>query len=70
MEKGHNKPPVAIVELDDEMVTFILDNCDANQRLGLTLLEGVKTKESAEKIVGFLEKFKKLKGLVEKARDH
>lgn len=66
--KGHNNPPFAVIELDEEMAEFIVENCDANQRLGLTLLSSATTRDGAEKLVKMLENFKKLKGLVEKAK--
>lgn len=71
--KGHNNPPHVVIELDEEMAQFVLDNCEANQRIGIGILENMmktENRKGAEKIVDMIEKFKKLKSLMEKARAH
>lgn len=67
-----NNPPKAIIELDKEMTTFVLDNCESNLRLGVILLQNMMDTDNragAEKVVELIEKFKKLKKIVEKASD-
>lgn len=66
MRTGSNNPPVTI-ELDDEMAAFVEENCDANIAFALNALQSV-SRETAEKLVVQLEKFKRLRELVRDGR--
>ena len=63
-----NNPPIT-VELDAAMVDFIIDNCEANMRFALGVLQNRSLPRAAlEKIVDQNEKFKQLRELVLKAQ--
>lgn len=57
-----------IVELTPELLAFALENCDTNVRQGLTLLQSGTNRETSEKLVELVEKFKELKRALEEAR--
>jgi hypothetical protein len=63
-----------IVELDDELLSFVLLNCETNlhQMMGYIQMvhdgKATLSRENAEKMVGHIENFKKLKRALEKAR--
>jgi hypothetical protein len=56
-----NKPPAAILELNQEQAELMMTNCNSNLTLGLQLLNGVKSRENAEKLVKFNEFFKTIR---------
>lgn len=64
-----NNPPV-IIELDAEMVEFLLQNCHSNITMGLDMLQNkmVRSRDLMERLVDNIEKFKKLKGIIEAAQ--
>lgn len=63
---GHNQPRV-IVALPPEMADFIIENCDANMRVALGLLQMAQAGELSRK-VALMKKFKELKRLIEEAK--
>lgn len=64
-----NNPPV-IIELDAEMVEFLLQNCHSNMTMGLDMLQNkmVRSRDLMERLVDNIEKFKKLKCIIEAAQ--
>lgn len=71
--KLSNNPPV-VLELEPDLADFLVENCEANLRMGMNILqnlnavEGSKDRKFAEKLVDQLEKFRKLRKLVEEAK--
>jgi hypothetical protein len=60
--KTSNNPPV-VLELDSEIVDFLVENCEANISLALRILDNrSSSRETLEKVVNMTEKFKKLRG--------
>jgi len=56
-----------IIELDPELVEFLIVNCEANMTLGLAALQKV-SRETAEKLVTNIENFKRIKKAAEEAK--
>lgn len=71
-KQNHNNPPACIIELDEEMASFVEENCSKNILTGLQMLSTLGTSDRemvvAEKLVAINEKFKKLKKLVDEGR--
>jgi len=66
MSKLSNNPPVTILELDQEMHDFLMRHCEINMRLILGILQASPSKNTAMEAVNILEKFKKLKVMLDK----
>lgn len=66
-----NNPPI-LVELDDALAEFVMENCDSNIEMSLVLLQrgadANMSQSSLEKFVALGENFKKLKKLVAQAK--
>lgn len=56
-----NNPPDVVLELTQKQAEFLLNNCDANIRLGLMMLQQGGTREQVEKLVEMNESFKEIK---------
>lgn len=65
-DKRHNGAPV-IVELPAELAEFLIETCDSNVAFALGFLQTV-SRETAEKLVDQLEKYKKIKALIKDAQ--
>lgn len=65
---GHNNPPQRLVEMDDDLAAFVVENCETNMRFALMNLQGVSSRDLQEKLVEMIENFKKLKAAVEKSK--
>ncbi len=63
-----------VVELDVEILEFAVDNCEVNMNMALGMLQRVHdnkaelSRETGQKIVDMLEKFRSLKKALEDAR--
>ena len=58
---GSNNPPDVFLELTMDQAKFLLENCDKNISLGLSLVMQTESREIAEKIVEVNEKFKEIR---------
>ena len=56
-----NNPPHVIIELTKEEYDFLIENCESNISLSLSVLNGLKSRSQAQKIVELLEKFKNIR---------
>lgn len=65
-----NNPPFAILELNEKQAKFLLANCDSNITMALGLLQSVKTREAAEKIVELNEQFKAIRDMLTRQGVH
>lgn len=60
--------PYLLLPLTKEQTEFIIRNCDANIGFALSQLQNLDNIELCHKLVDQMEKFKELKGLVEKEK--
>lgn len=73
---GHNRGKV-VLEMDREMAEFIVENCEANLRMSLSMLQNINeakdklgvTRETMSNIVDMNSKFKKLRDIAKKELD-
>ena len=67
---GHNRPKKT-VELDQDLLEFVEENCESNIRLAMNLIDPCgpfpeMKMEKVRKIVEMVEKFRKIVEMVEK----
>lgn len=52
-----NNPPAVSLELTQEQAQFLMDNCDANLRIGIGAVMTCTTREQAEPWINLNEQF-------------
>lgn len=72
-DAGHNRPPRAVLELDEEMFAFLLANAEVNISFGLGALQELNmagcSRETMEKMVHQIDQFKKLRAMLKEGCD-
>jgi hypothetical protein len=64
MKSVSNNAPFATLDLDEDTANFLMKNCITNIRFGLAAIDGITSRDLAEKLVEQMNYFKHLRDML------